>query len=309
MKIKTIFSRLILKTTMACPRLFNDRAYLKILFRCIMEKPLDLDTPLTFNEKLQWLKLYNRDPEYKNLVDKYEVRKYVSERIGEEYLIPLIGVYDGFDEIDIESLPNEFVIKCTHDSGSVVIVKDKSQADWKAIKKKICKALKKNQYLKCREWVYKGLKPRIIIEQRIKEDSNGKLKDYKFFCFDGEPQFSFVATDRDLGNKGLKFDYFDADFKLLPVRQVSHPSSGIQQDKPINYDMMLDISRKLSKGFPHVRIDLYNLGGRIYFGEYTFYHHGGLVKFVPEEYDRIFGDMLPLPKIDKRKNKDEKKDK
>lgn len=279
------------------PFLFSDRQFIRIKYRSVFGRFPNLSNPQTYNEKINWMKLYDHNPLYTELADKYEVRKHVSERIGDQYLIPLIGVYDDFKSIDFDKLPDRFVIKCNHDSGGVKIIDDKSSADTKALDEFFTKRLKQKFWYGSREWAYKDIKPRIIIEKRIEEDQKGVLKDYKFFCFSGRVEYLFIATDRELGHNQVKFDYYDRDFNLLPMRQGAHPNSGIEQKKPENFSLMIKLAEELAKGFPAVRIDLYNLNGTIYFGEYTFYHHGGFVSFIPEKYDYEFGKLIDLSQI------------
>lgn len=265
--------------------------YISILFRAIMKKKLNLNNPKTFNEKLQWLKVNNKNEEYTKLVDKYSVREYITKIIGEEYLIPLIGVYDNFDEINFEELPNQFVMKCTHDSGGVIICKDKNKLDRNEAKLLINTSLSKNYYYALREYPYKNITPKIIIEKYMVDESGTELKDYKFFCFDGIPQFLYVASNRSVDTK---FNFFDTDFQPLPFWQ-KYPPAEKEILKPIGYQEMLKLSEKLSKGFPHIRVDFYDINGKIYFGELTFFHFSGLVKFHPQKYDEILGDFLNLP--------------
>ncbi len=267
-----------------------DKAFLKLLFWARTGKRLNLKNPRTYNEKLQWLKLYDRNPEYTKMVDKYEVRKYISEKIGEEYLIPLLGVWESFDEIDFDSLPEQFVLKCTHDSGGLVICKDKSKLDLAVAKKKINKCLKRNFYKYNREWVYKNVKPRIIAEKYMVDESGTELKDYKFFCFDGEPRAMFIATDRP---HDTRFDFFDMQFNHLPFLN-GHPMATKEIKKPTGFDKMAELSRILSADMRHVRTDFYDINGKIYFGEITFFHHSGFTPFEPEEWDYKFGEWINL---------------
>lgn len=269
----------------------SDENYLKKLFRLKMGKELNLENPKTFSEKLQWLKLHDRKPEYTQMVDKAEVKKYVANLIGEEYIIPTLGVYDSVDEINFDALPNQFVLKCTHDSGGLVICKDKSKLDIKLAKKRLAKNLKRDYYYQKREWPYKNVKPRIIAEQYI-TDSSGVLNDYKFFCFNGEPKVILVATDRD-STTGVCFDYFDIDFKHLPFEQGG-PNSKKQILRPKSMEKMVDIAAKLSFDIPHVRIDLYDVDGKIYFGEITFFDSSGMAEFNPKEWDFIMGSWINL---------------
>lgn len=274
------------------PWLFPDKLYLKMLFRLRMGYPLNVDTPQTYTEKLQWLKLYDRRPEYTHMVDKYEVKKYVANLIGEQYIIPTIGVWDRIEDIDFDSLPNQFVLKTTHGGGNtgVVICKNKETFDIYACKNKLRKSLRKDIYKDYREWPYKNVKPRIIAEQFM-TDSNGELNDIKFFCFDGVPKAMLIATDR---NTNVHFDYYDMDFNHFPFEQGG-PNATKPICKPLNMDVMKSLAEKLSQNIPHVRVDFYNVDGKIYFGELTFFDSSGFAQFNPEEWDYIFGSWINLP--------------
>lgn len=269
----------------------SDKKYLKLIYKLKINKKLNLKNPKTFNEKLQWLKLYDRKDIYTTMVDKHEVKKYVRDIIGEDYIIPTIGIYDKFDEIPFDELPNQFVIKCTHDSGGLVICKDKNKLNIKECEEKINKSLKRNYFYYGREWPYKNVKPRIIIEKYMVDESNVELKDYKFFCFNGVPKFLFVAKDRP---HNTKFNFYDIDFNKLPFSQ-HYPNFNELIEKPLGFDKMVQFAKKLSKDIPHVRVDFYDINGHVYFGELTFYHFSGFEKFEPEEWDKKIGDMLKLP--------------
>ena len=271
-------------------KLLPDYIFLQIKYRYKFNKKLNLKKPQTFNEKLQWLKLYDRNPEYTKMVDKYEAKKYVANIIGEEYIIPTLGVYDKFEDINFATLPNQFVIKCTHDSGGLIICKDKTKLNIKEARKKINKSLKRNYFYTGREWPYKNVKPRIIIEKYMVDESKKELKDYKFFCFNGEPKLLFVAKDRPFATK---FNYYDMNFKKLPFKQ-HYENFNDYIEKPKGFEKMIELSKKLSKDIPHVRVDFYDINGKVYFGELTFYHFSGFEKFEPEEWDKILGDMLKL---------------
>lgn len=286
----------ILKELKYALRFLPDKVYIQLYYFAAFKKLCNLKSPQTYNEKLNWLKLYDHNPLYTKLVDKFEVKSYVAEKIGEEYVIPTLSVVGtDFDEIDFDNLPNQFVIKCTHDSEGLVIVKDKGKLNKEVVKKKIAKALDFNFYYIGREWPYKDVKPRIIVEEYLEDHTDGELRDYKFFCFDGEPKAMFIASGRAKGN--TKFDYFDLKFNHLNIRQ--HYPNAKEVRKPINFEKMIELSRKLSKGFPHVRVDFYEVDGRIYFGELTFYHFSGFQPFIPNKWDKIFGDWLKLPSIKK----------
>lgn len=258
-----------------------------------MGHELNLEAPQTYNEKLQWMKLFYHNPLYTTLVDKYAVKQYVEERIGKEYLIPTIGVWDRFDDIDFEKLPQQFVLKCTHDSGGLVICKDKSKLDVQKARETITKCLKHNFYYSGFEWPYKNVKPRIIAEKYMEDTKTKELRDYKFFCFDGVVKYLFIATDRQ-NREEPYFDFFDADFNYLDMRQ-GHPNAPTLPEKPLSFEEMKALAAKLSAGMPHVRVDFYEVDGKVYFGEFTFFHHGGWTPFDPEEWDLKFGKEIKLP--------------
>lgn len=250
-----------------------------------------MKNPKTYNEKLNWLKLHDHNPLYTTLVDKFEVKSYVQKLIG-GYIIPTLGVWERFDDIDFDRLPNQFVLKCTHDSEGLVVVKDKNLLDKKAAKEKIESALKQNFYYIGREWPYKNVKPRIIAEQYMEDHVDGELRDYKFFCFNGEPKLMYVASDRSSDH--VKFDYYDMEFNHVDLQQ-KYPNAYRPLRKPDSFDEMIRLAKKLSKGFPHVRIDFYEVDGHTYFGEFTFYHLSGFMPFRPSKWDDIFGEWLQLP--------------
>ena len=267
--------------------------YLKLRYRFCFDKKLNLDTPTTYNEKLQWLKLYNRRPEYTKMVDKYSVKFLVADLIGEEHVIPTLAHWDCVDEIEWDKLPDHFVLKTTHDSGGIVICKNKASFNKKRAIRVLDYALKHDNYSVTKEWPYKNVHRRIIAEQYM-EDEFGELRDYKFLCFNGEPKIMFVATGRNNDRDGVKFDYFDMDFNHLPLQQT-HPCSNEKINRPKTFDEMKKIAEILSKGLPHVRIDLYDVKGKIYFGEMTFFHCSGFAPFIPEKWDYELGSWIHLP--------------
>ena len=269
-----------------------DKWYLQMLYRRVFNKKLDLGNPKGYNEKLFWMKLYDRRPIYTTMVDKFAVKKYVADIIGEEYIIPTIGVWDSPEDIKWEELPDQFVLKCTHDSGGLVICRDKSKLDKDAAMDTLRKSLKRNYYKAGREWPYKNVPRRIIAEKYMEDRSVGELPDYKFFCFDGEVKALFIGTERGTGD--VKFDYYDADFNHLDLVQV-HPMSGKVLSKPENFEKMKELASKLSKGYPQLRVDFYNINGAIYFGELTLFHHGGVIPFHPESWNYTFGSWIKLP--------------
>jgi len=283
-----------IKKALGVLKLIPDKQYLKLYYFAKFKKPLDLKDPQTYNAKLQWLKLYDRNPTYTQIVDKYEVKAYVAEKIGEEYIIPTLGVWDRVEDIDFDSLPQRFVLKCTHDSGGLVICKDKSKLDTAAAKKKLKKSLKNNFYYIGREWPYKNVKPRIIAEAYMEDAETGELRDYKFYCFGGEPKVMLLASDRQTEGAESKFDFYDMDFQHLDFRR-GHPNSDKPVKKPETFEAMRKLAEQLSQGFPHVRVDLYEVNGKNYFGELTFYPGNGMTRFEPEEWDYKMGQWITLP--------------
>lgn len=273
-----------------------DKLFIKLCYRCHLGKKLDLNDPKSYNEKLQWLKLYDRDPKYTDLVDKYKVREYVKDKIGEQYLIPLIGVWDSVEDIDFDNLPNRFVLKCTHDSGGVIICKDKVEINIKEVRKKLSYLMKRNFYKLHREWPYKNIKHRIIAEKYMVDESGTQLKDYKFFCFNGEPKMMFVATDR---NVDTRFDFYDMDFNHLDFKN-GHENADRCIEKPSGFEDMKKLAAILSEGIVHVRVDFYDINGKVYFGEMTFFHWSGYVPFEPESYDYMLGEWIRLPETIKK---------
>ena len=271
----------------------NDQTYLKKLFKIILGYDINLDHPQTFNEKLQWLKLYDRKPSYSMMVDKYAVKEYVANLIGKEYVIPTIGVWNNVNEIDFDSLPDQFVLKSTHDSHSIVICRDKKKLDIPSAKKKLSKALHRNYYYGFREWPYKNVPPRIIAERYIEEAGSDELKDYKIMCFNGKVKCSFVCSER-FSEDGLKVTFFDRDWNVMPFER-HYPKSKIPIDKPLNYNKMIELAEVLSKDIPFVRVDFYEVSGKVYFGELTFFPGSGFEEFEPFEWDRTLGSWIELP--------------
>jgi len=270
-----------------------DTLYLKLEYLLYMNKKLNLKDPKSFNEKLQWLKLNDRNSKYVNLVDKYEVRNHIAETIGEEYLIPLLGVYDKFEDINFDKLPQKFVLKPTHTSGDIFICKDKANINYPELQQKVNKWLKRNYYWVHREWPYKLVKLRIIIEHYLKEPNEKMIKDYKFMCFNGNVRCSFVVSNRN-SDTGMNVDFFDIKWDKIPVER-HYRNSKERISKPKNYEKMIEIAEKLASDIPFVRIDFYEINGKIYFGEMTFYPGSGIEEFTPEIFDYEFGSYLVLP--------------
>lgn len=270
-----------------------DEKYITIKYKLEMNQKLNLKEPKTFNEKLQWLKLYDRKPEYTKMVDKYEAKKYVADIIGEEYIIPTLGVWDKFEDIDFTKLPNQFVLKPTHASGNVFICKNKDEIDYKKLKKTVQKWLKRNYYLVHREWPYKNVKPRIIAEQYMVDESGTELKDYKIFNFNGIPQFIQVDFNRF---KGHQRKLYSTDWKELDFNLVYSINKNVKISKPEKLKEILKLAKKLSINHSFIRTDFYVINDKIYFGELTFFPEAGFGKFIPEEWDEKLGNILELPK-------------
>ena len=273
----------------------SDKKFIEYRFLSEMGYKLNLKSPQTFNEKLQWLKLYDRNPEYTKMVDKYEVREYIKEKIGEEYLIPLIGVYDKFDDIDFDKLPNQFVIKCNHDSGGLIICKDKNRLDIETARKKINRSLKTNYYYSGREWPYKNVKPKILIEKYMEDSNKSDLIDYKLFCFNGIPKIVLVCSER-FSSSNMCETWFDMNWKLIDMTESGHRVDSTIS-KPKQLKKMVELSKKLSKNIPFIRVDWYEIGDKLYFGELTFYPASGFEKFEPKEWNKKIGDMLSIDKL------------
>lgn len=278
----------------------NDSFYLKYVYKEQTGKKLNLKNPQTFNEKLQWLKIHDRKDIYTTMVDKYEAKKYVASIIGDEYIIPTLGVYDSFDDIDFSKLPNKFVIKCTHDSGGLVICRDKKKLNILEAKQKIEKCLKKNYYYAWREWPYKNVKPRIIIEKYMEDAESNDLKDYKLFCFDGKPEFLYVSEGLE-NHDTAKMIFLDMNYKPTKFKRRDFNNFDTLPKKPINFELMKKFAAILSKNIKHVRIDFYEINSKLYFGEMTFYTSGGFIPFEPAEYDKLLGDLIDLKERKERK--------
>jgi len=277
-----------------------DEAYLKIAYRIKTGKKLHLTPPVTFNEKLQWLKLHDRRPEYTMMVDKYEVKKYVAGKIGEEHIIPTYGVWDRFDDIDFDQLPDQFVLKCTHDSGGLVICKDKALFDREKARKKTNSCLRHNFYWGQREWPYKNVQPRIIAEKYMTDDGDelqdhlkdeAQLKDYKIFCFDGKPLFIEAGYDRFMGHK---LNVYDLNWQFVDFYMTSPNRRDIKIQRPEKLDDMLLFAERLADGTPFMRVDFYPVAGKVYFGELTMYPGSGMIDFHPEEWDGKLGKQLAI---------------
>ena len=275
--------------------LLPDEPYLRVRYRQEMGKRLNLTNPQTFSEKIQWLKLYDRQPEYTMMVDKYAVKDYVARILGEEFIIPTLVVWDNVEDIEWDKLPDQFVLKCTHDSGGQVICRDKSILDKEEAVRILRWGMKQNYYRKTREWPYKNVPRRIIAEKYIKPaPGTDDLADYKFFCFNGEPRYCQVISGR---GKKMCIDFFDMKWRHQPFHEPkNYPFADIEPARPMHFDRMQDAARQLTKGRAFCRIDFYEVGDKVYFGEITFYPTSGMGGFDPEEWDYSFGKWITLPK-------------
>lgn len=270
----------------------DDATYLKMRYALKMGKRLDLDDPKTFNEKLQWLKLHDRNPLYTTLVDKAAVKPWVAERIGWEHVVPTLGVWDSFDKIDFDELPERFVLKCTHDSGGLAICRDRATFDMDAARKKIEKSLRRNYYFHGREWPYKDVCPRVLAEEYLDSPATSEITDYKLMCFNGRARCAFTCTGRAGGD--LRVDFFDLDWNRLPFTR-HYSASDVPPEAPLRLHEMVGISERLAKGMPFVRVDFYEVAGETYFGELTFYPGNGMEEFDPEQWDEELGSWVTLP--------------
>ena len=284
---------MLILTKLGVSSLIPDKLYLKIMYRLQMGYWMDFDNPRTFQERLQWLKINSRKESYSQMVDKFAAKEYVAQLIGAEYIIPTLAVYNDVDEIDFSLLPDQFVLKTTHDSQSAIICVDKATFDKEKALKRLKKKLKTQYYWLSREYPYKSVQPRIIAEKYMGELGAVDMVDYKFFCFNGEPKYCQVIKDRSIAET---IDFFDGEWQhqefygLTPgVKQSLNPIL-----MPVNYDKMLKIAAVLSKNIPFLRVDLYNVGGKIYFGEMTFFPNGGFGTFTPEKWNDIMGEMIEL---------------
>ncbi len=271
-----------------------DKMFIKKAYKARLGEELNLENPQTFNEKLQWMKLYNRKPEYTTMVDKYAAKAYVAQKIGEEHIIPTLGVWDRFEDIDFDALPDQFVLKCTHDSAGLVICRDKSQLDIEKARKKINRSLKNNFYLRGREWPYKNVPHRIIAEKFMSDGVTAVPRDYKLLCFNGQPRIILVCNQRFSG-EGLHEDFFDENWEKTTLKKPQFKFSEVTPEKPATFEEMKAIARKLAEGIPFVRVDLYEVDGKVYFGEMTFFPASGFTGFDPPSWDKTLGDWVTLP--------------
>lgn len=289
--LKSSDYRFLLNAEMGMYNYMPDEAYLKRKYRACMGRKLNLENPQTFNEKLQWLKLHDRKPEYTMMVDKYRVREYITNTIGEEYLIPLLGVWEDPEDIDFAALPDQFVLKCNHNSGlGMCICKDKSKLDIPKVKRELKKGLRQDYYLTGREWPYKNVKRCIIAEAYLEDSENDVLTDYKYFCFNGCAKFMYISKDH---SADPRTDFFDMAFNSLPIK-ARDPKSDVPPTKPVQFNTMRRIAEKLSKDIPHLRVDFFCVEGSVYVGELTFYHMSGFSEFTPKEWNYKLGEWIPV---------------
>ena len=276
---------------------FSDKQFIQAEYFATFRKRINWLAPRTFNEKIQWLKINDRKPIYEKLVDKYEVKAYIENKIGSKYVIPTYGVWKKYEDIDFGELPNSFVLKCTHDSGSVFVCKNKDALNEDECKKTIKDSLSRNFYYVGREWPYKNIRPRVLAEAYLLDTAiEDDLSDYKIHCFNGEPKFILVCKDR-FSENGFQETFFDLNWNVLDVKRPNRQLCNPVPEKPKLLDEMIEISKELSKEIPFVRIDLYETGNHLYFGEMTFYPASGFVQFEPEEYDDIFGRWLNIDSV------------
>ena len=271
-------------------RFIPDEPYLKMVFWIKTGKKLDLKNPKTFCDKLNWLKLHDIHPEYTQLVDKIAVREHVKKLLGRDICIPMLGVWEHYDDINFDVLPDQFVLKCNHDSGSVKVITDKSAMDHATLREFYEGRLLQNPYVLGREYPYRDVPPRIYAEAFMIPNGDNDINDYKFFCFDGRPEILFVATER---STDCKFDFFDMEFNHLNIDNI-HPRSDKPVPCPKNFGQMKEVATKLSRGMKFVRIDLYEINGMIYFSEYTIYHAGGFWPMAPAEWEYRLGDLIQI---------------
>jgi hypothetical protein len=276
---------------LATTKIIPDRIYLEIAYRIVAGKKLHLNSPKTYNEKMQWLKLYNRRPEYIQMVDKYEVRKFVTECVGAQYLIPLLGVWDKTEEIDFSLLPAKFVLKCTHDSHGIVICNEKSHLDISKARAILDKGLSSNFYYQGREWPYKYVKPRIIAEKYMENPGENQLTDYKVYTFNGKAKFIQVDFDRFTNHRR---QFYSTDWVQLDISWHIKSDRVKKIPKPSVLNQVIKLSEGLSKGIPHLRTDFYIIGSMVYIGEMTFYSGSGFGKWTPDSFDAEMGGWLDL---------------
>lgn len=270
-----------------------DKLYLSIMYKIRMGKMINWKSPKTLNEKIQWLKVYDRKPEYTQMADKYAAKEYVARKIGEKYLIPTLGVWDSFEQIDFRLLPDRFVLKCTHDSGGLVVCRDKSKLDVEKARKILATSLKTNYFYYGREWPYKNIKPRIIAEKYMEQLDDSGLTDYKFYCFNGKPQYLYVSKNLE-DHHIATVTFVDMNWNKMPVERTDYKSDKEMPIRPSQFDEMRRVAEILSKDHRFLRVDLYQINGEVYFSELTFHPASGYMGVVPSEYDEFMGQYLKI---------------
>lgn len=272
----------------------NDKVFLYILYWKYFHKFPNLKAPKSFQEKLMWLKLYDRKPIYKKMVDKYQAKEFIKTKVGQEYVIPTLALWNDVDKISLENLPQKFIIKGTADSGTFYICKDKNNCNLNDIKCNLKEKSHKNYYLNYREWPYKGLQQSFIVEPLLEDINYPYLRDFKFYCFNGEPKIFYITSDKGLKEMSVKQDFFDIHGNHLDIQDVTYPNNPKIPKLPENLDLMVDLARKLSENTYHLRVDFYEINGKVYVGEMTFYEGAGFCKFIPEKYNNILGEWIKL---------------
>lgn len=276
------------------PLILSDELYIRLKWLVTMDYPLNLKNPLSFNEKLNWLKLHDRRPSYISMVDKIAAKEYVASLIGASYIIPTLKIWDNVSDIQYDLLPERFVLKTNHDSGGVVVCSNKFLFDKEKASKILHKSLRRNFFYQGREWPYKMIEKKVFAEEYMEDSLTGEIRDYKFFCFDGEVKALFIATDRSKPGVETKFDFYDENFNHLDIIN-GHPNANTPPAKPRCFEEMKSVASVLSQGLPFIRVDLYEINGKVYFGELTFCHWGGFTPFVPRSWDYTFGEWISLP--------------
>jgi hypothetical protein len=275
--------------------LIPDKIYVKAYYRLLMGKKINLKNPQTYNEKLQWLKLHDRKPEYTIMVDKFAAKEYVASIIGGDYIIPTLGVWDKFENIEFNQLPDQFVLKTTHDSGGVVVCNDKKSFDIISANKKLSNRLRINAFYILREWPYKNVKPRIIAEKYLENDNGEELLDYKLYCFNGVVKCTLLCSNRDAAKNNLCLDFYNLDWERLPFKFIKYANNERTFPRPRNYDLMIHLAQMLSINIPTIRVDFYEVNGHLFFGELTFTTTSGFSDYEPEEWNYKLGSWINLP--------------
>ena len=271
----------------------SDGDYLRMLFKADLGYDPDFNNPRTFCEKLQWLKLHNRKDEYTVMADKYLAKQYVTDKVGSQYVVPLLGVWDRFDDIDFDALPDQFVLKTNHDSGTVIVCRDKSQMDKAKARHKLEKSLGTDYFAFNREWPYKNIDRKIIAEAYLEDEPGKNLRDYKFFCFNGEPKIMYVIEGI---SETPTEAFFDMDRRFLDL-EMEDPKPVVSPELPEGFDSMRELAGKLSQGIPFLRVDFFSVKNRLYVGELTFFHQSGLTPIRPKEWDLRLGEWIRLPSV------------